>query len=112
MELEAFELVFLRRPENPAAHPDEVLERIQEEHLAYLASLRASGQAVTSGPVMDQADGSLRGVTIFRTGSLDESRRLAEADPAVQAGRLVPEIMTWLCPPGTMTKPGRQFTVP
>jgi len=30
------------------------------------------------------------------------ARRLAEADPAVQAGRLAVEIMTWYCPPGTM----------
>jgi uncharacterized protein YciI len=112
MELEAFELVLWRRPENPADHPREALLRIQEEHLAYQASLRASDQAVTNGPVMDQADESLLGLTFLRTGSLDESRRLAEADPAVQAGRLVPEMMTWLCPPGTMTKPGRQFTVP
>jgi len=34
-----------------------------------------------------------------------------EADPAVQAGRLVIEIMTWYCPPGTMSKPGRAVTL-
>jgi hypothetical protein len=34
-----------------------------------------------------------------------------EADPAVRAGRLAVEIMTWYCPPGTMSKPGRAVTV-
>ena len=87
------------------------LERIQAEHLAHHARLRGSGQVVTNGPVRDQADGSLRGLTFYRTGSLEESRRLAEADPAVRAGRLAIEIMTWYCPPGTMTKPGRPVSL-
>jgi len=34
------------------------------------------------------------------------------ADPAVQAGRLAVEIMTWYCPPGTMSQPGRAVTLP
>ena len=54
---------------------------------------------------------SLRGLTFYRTGSLEQARQLAEADPAVQAGRLAIEIMTWYCPPGTMSKPGRAVTL-
>jgi uncharacterized protein len=110
-ELEAFELVLLRRPANAPVLPDEVLERIQEEHLAYHARLRASGVVVTNGPVIDQPDPSLRGLTFYRTGSVEESRRLAEDDPAVRAGRLAVEIMTWYCPPGTMAQPGRLITI-
>jgi hypothetical protein len=53
----------------------------------------------------------LRGLTFYRTGSLEQSRRLAEADPAVRAGRLAVEIMTWYCPPGTMSKHGRAVTL-
>ena len=111
VDLEAFELVLLRRPENAPRYDDAELERIQAEHLAHHARLRESGQVVTNGPVRDQADGSLRGLTFYRTGSLEESRRLAEADPAVRAGRLAIEIMTWYCPPGTMTKPGRPVSL-
>ena len=111
MELEAFELVLLRRPENAPDLEDAELERIQREHLAHHDRLRASGQVVTNGPVIDQPDPSLRGLTFYRTGSLAESRQLAEADPAVLAGRLAVEIMTWYCPPGTMSKPGRPVTV-
>ena len=111
MDLEAFELVLLRRPENPPAYDDAELERIQREHLAHHARLRASGQVVTNGPVIDPPDRSLRGLTFYRTGSLEEARRLAEADPAVRAGRLVADIMTWYCPPGTMRAPGRAIAV-
>jgi uncharacterized protein YciI len=111
MELEAFELVLLRRPQNAPEYDDEEVARIQREHLAHHARLRASGHVVTNGPVIDQPDPSLRGLAFYRTGSLEEARRLAEADPAVLAGRLTVEIMTWYCPAGTMSRPGRSVTV-
>ncbi len=111
MDLEAFELVLLRRPENPTDYDDIETDRIQRAHLAHHARLRASGHIVTNGPVIDQPDPSLRGLTFYRTGSLEQARELAEADPAVRAGRLAVEIMTWYCPPGTMSKPGRAVTV-
>ena len=107
VDLEAFELVLLRRPEDATAYPDAELERIQQEHLAYHAGLREAGQVVTNGPVIDGPDPSLRGLTFYRTGSLARARELAEADPAVRAGRLTVEVMTWWCPQGTMTKPGQ-----
>jgi uncharacterized protein YciI len=112
MDLEAFELVFLRRPADAPGYDEETLDRIQREHLAYLAGLRASGHIATNGPVLDQPDESLRGLTFFRTGSLAEARRLAEQDPAVRAGRLTVDVMTWWCPPGTLVRPGRPITLP
>src|SRR5215469_1924372 len=97
----------LRRPPDAPAYPEDVLERIQEEHMDYHARLRAAGDIVTNGPVIDQPDVSLRGLAFYRTGSLARARQLAEADPAVRAGRLTVEVMTWWCPQGTMTKPGQ-----
>lgn len=112
MELEAFELVLLRRPADAPDYPDEELERIQREHLAYHSRLRESGDVVTNGPVEGQPDPSLRGLTFYRTGSVERSRELAESDPAVLAGRLAVDIMTWYCPPGTMSLPGKAITLP
>lgn len=111
MDLEAFELVVLRRPAQPACYDDETIERIQREHLAYHAALRESGEVVTNGPVIDQPDESLRGLTFYRTGSLEQARRLAQADPAVQAGRIEIDVMTWYCPPGTMVRPGKKLSL-
>jgi uncharacterized protein len=111
VDLESFELVLLRTTENAPRYDHADLERIQAEHLAYHDRLRESGQVVTNGPVRDQPDVSLRGLAFYRTGSLQESRRLAEADPAVRAGPLAVEIMTWYCAPGTMSKPGRAVTL-
>ena len=106
MELEAFELVLLRRPADAPSYDEATLERIQREHLAYHAALREAGQVVTNGPVSEQADESLRGLTFYRTGSLEHARRLAEDDPAVRAGRLAVDAMRWFCPAGTMAQPG------
>ena len=107
VDLDAYELVLLRRPENAPSYPEEELACIQQEHLAYHAGLREAGQVVTNGPVIDGPDPSLRGLAFYRTGSLARARELAEADPAVRAGRLAVEVMTWWCPRGTMGKPGQ-----
>lgn len=112
MELETFELVLLRRPADAPAYDEATLERIQSEHIAYHASLRESGRVVTNGPVTDQVDQSLRGLTFYKTGSLDEARRLAEEDPAVRAGRLAVEVMRWYCPSGTMVERGHPVREP
>ncbi len=112
MDIEAFELVILRRPPDAPSDAEETLDRIQREHLAYGDSLRAAGHIVTNGPVLDQPDASMRGLAFYRAGSLDEARRLAAQDPAVRAGRLVVEVMTWWWWPGTMARPGRPLSVP
>ena len=112
MDLEAFELVLLRRPADARPYDEATLERIQREHLAYHASLREAGRIVTNGPVLEQVDESLRGLTFYRTGSLQEARRLAENDPAVRAGRLAVDVMRWYCPAGTMVRPGSRVSEP
>ncbi len=101
----------LRAADGAPAYDEAEAARIQAEHLAHHDRLRESGLVVTNGPVRDQADVTLRGLAFYRTGSLAEARQLAEADPAVRAGRLAVEIMTWYCPPGTMSKPGRAITI-
>jgi uncharacterized protein len=111
MDLESFELVMLRRPASPTPYEETELDRIQGEHLAFHASMREDGRVVTNGPVLDQPDEALRGLTFYRVGSLEQARRLAESDPAVRAGRLEVEVMTWLCPPGTMAQPGTPVSV-
>ncbi len=98
--------MLLRRPADARVYDEATLERIQSGHVAYHAALREAGQIVTNGPVSDQVDETLRGLTFYRTGSLDEARRLAEADPAVLAGRLTVDVMHWYCPAGTMVERG------
>jgi uncharacterized protein YciI len=109
MNLESYELVMLRRPADATEYDEATLDRIQAEHLAFHTALRAEGTVVTNGPVLDQPDESLRGLTFYRVGSVEEARRIAERDPSVRAGRLAVDVMRWLCPAGTMTQPGQPF---
>jgi len=106
MDLEAFELVLLWRPDSATDMDQERLDELQAGHIAHMARLRDEGQIVSNGPVLHQPNEALRGLAIYRTGSLERTRELAEQDPSVRAGRLRVEVMTWWAPAGTMIKPG------
>lgn len=99
MELDHLTLVLLRRPTDAPDYPEHRLESIQQEHLGHLEAMRRRGAMVVAGPFGDQADESLRGMCLYRTG-LEETRALAGSDPAVQAGRLSVEVLTWHYPAG------------
>jgi uncharacterized protein YciI len=97
--MDRFSLVLLRRGSDPPELSDEESDALQERHLGHLRAMRARGAMATAGPFRDQADESLRGLCLYRT-SLAEARELAEQDPAVRAGRLDVDVLTWLAPAG------------
>lgn len=103
--LEAYQLVILQRPEHPRDYPQEKLEEIQQAHLAHLRELAKAGKLLVAGPLDDQPDPRMRGIEIFRVGSLEEAKRLAADDPAVKAGRLEPVVMTWFTEKGALAFP-------
>jgi uncharacterized protein len=111
IDLHEFQLILLRRPDRAPSYDDETSERIQRDHMAFYAAMRQAGHVVTNGPVRDQPDEALRGIAIFATESLARARELADTDPAVRAGRLEVEAMSWLCPPGTMVADGIPVSV-
>ena len=91
---DVFTLVLLRRPADAPQMPDAELDALQARHLAYRAELGRQGVLVVNGPLAEQSDPTLRGLSIFACG-LDEAARLSDADPSVQAGRLTYEVMEW-----------------
>jgi len=101
VKLDAYSVVFLRRPADAPSMPEAALDVLQQRHLAFWAELRKAGHVLFNGPFTGQPDESLRGLSVFRT-SLDVTKRLAEKDPSVVAGRLVLEIFTWLMPHGAL----------
>jgi len=105
MQFEAFELVLLWRGERSESFTEAEAETIQAGHLAHLEAMVKSGALVIAGPFSDQPDQGLRGMCLYRTGSHAEARALAEADPAVKAGRLRVEVMTWWVEKDTMRFP-------
>lgn len=101
MKLDAYTVVFLRRPASPPRMSEEELDELQEEHVAFNTKMRDAGHAIITGPVSGQPDVSLRGINIFRT-SVEETRELMEGDPSVRAGRLEVDVFTWLIPAGLL----------
>jgi len=104
-ELESYQLVLLKRPAERPDYPEEKLQEIQAAHMAHLERMAREGHLVAAGPFGDQEDERLRGLALYRVGSVEEARRLAEADPAVQAGRLEVEVMTWYTEKGALAFP-------
>ena len=101
MEFDRYTLVLLRRGRRALEFDGEELTRLQAAHLAHLDAMRERGVLVAAGPFEDQGDETKRGICIYRSG-LEETRRLAEQDGSVQAGRLAIEAMTWLTPKGEL----------
>jgi len=101
VELESTTFVLLRRPPHAPAFSGEELDRLQAAHLAHLAAMKEAGHLLVAGPFSDQPDESWRGICLYRTG-LEETRALAESDPAVQAGRLAVDVFTWLTQKGAL----------
>ena len=101
---DVYTLVLLRRPPDAPAMSEEELDALQRRHLAYRADLRRQGVLVVNGPLLEQSDASLRGLSIFACDA-DDARRLSDGDPSVQAGRLSFEVMEWWVAAGSLAFP-------
>ena len=107
---DVYTLVLLRRPSDAPEMPDAELDALQARHLAYRAELRRQGVLVVNGPLAEQSDTTLRGLSIFACG-MDEAARLSDADPSVQAGRLAYDLMEWWVAAGSLAFPQLQHPV-
>ncbi len=101
---DVYTVVLLRRPPDAPQMSEEALDDLQARHLAYRAQLRRDGVLIVNGPLGEQSDIAMRGLSIFAC-SLDEARRLSDADPSVQAGRLAYDVFEWWVGAGTLAFP-------
>jgi len=111
MELEEYHLVLLRRPESPPAFTKAQLDDLQAGHLAYLDKLGSRGLLALNGPLVNQPDVTMRGLSFYCTKTAQEAVELAEEDPMVRAGRLRVELMQFWTKPGSIAVPGSPMTV-
>jgi uncharacterized protein YciI len=102
---DVYTLVLLRRPAEAPAMSDEELDELQARHLAYRAELKRQGVLVANGPLDEQSDQSMRGLSIYAC-DLAEAARLSDGDPSVQAGRLAYDLFEWWVAAGTLAFPG------
>ena len=93
-------LAFLTRGEKWTPEKTPATEEIQKGHMANINKLAEMKKLVAAGPFGD--NGRLRGIFVFRVGSLEEAKALTATDPAVQAGRLAMDIHPWMVPEGVL----------
>ena len=62
---DAYTMVILRRPPDAPEMSEEELDALQARHLAYRAELRRQGVLVANGPLREQSDIALRGMSLF-----------------------------------------------
>ena len=101
---DVYTMVLLRRAPDAPEISDEDLDALQARHLAYRAELRRRGVLVANGPLGEQSDVSMRGLSIYAC-DLAEAARLSDGDPSVQAGRLTYDLFEWWVAAGTLTFP-------
>ena len=95
-------VVFLiRAPDAPELSESE-LERLQAAHLTYLRDLARRGILIGNGPLAEQTDERMRGISVYGV-PLGEALELANADPMVRAGRLAIEGARWWTAVGSVT---------
>lgn len=101
---DVYTVVVLRRPADAPDLPEEELDALQAEHLAYRAGLRQQGVIVANGPFDEQSDPSYRGMSIFACDPA-EAARLSDGDPLVVVGRLAYDVMEWWTAAGSLAFP-------
>jgi uncharacterized protein len=86
------------RKEGDSKNPE--VQELQKAHLANINRLAETKKLVVAGPFGD--DGDLRGIFIFRVGSLREAEELAATDPMIKIDRLRLELHPWHVPEGVI----------
>ena len=87
----------------PATDLDQLAEHLPP-HLAYQKKLEEEGTLVFAGPLSDARgqEWSGEGLIIYRAGSIDEARRIADADPMHANGLRTYELRAWLLNEGSL----------
>ena len=93
-------LGFLSRGPKWTPEKTPATEELQKAHIANINRLAETKKLVMAGPFGD--NGKLRGIFVFKVGSLSEAKELAETDPSVKAGRLAIDVHPWMVPEGIL----------
>ena len=84
------------------ARPDSVERSLTAAHIQYQLGLQRDGQAIAAGGLAPRDGDPVIGLTILRASSLEEAQALADADPAVRAGRIIARVREWWVPAGRL----------
>ena len=101
-KLETVYLGFLKKGPNRKEGDDKTpeIQELQKAHIANINRLAGLKKLIVAGPFGDH--GVLRGLFVFRVGSLAEAQELCATDPMVKIGRLAVELHPWQVPEGVL----------
>ncbi|MEU6206676.1 YciI family protein [Micromonospora musae] len=105
--LDTYECIVLYPGRAGRALSTQTIQRLQAEHAEHMDALHRRGIVLVSGSVDGRAhnpDPPI-GFGLARTGSVEDVRSVMEADPAVQAGLYRVDVMSFLCPAGSLEFP-------
>jgi uncharacterized protein YciI len=102
LKMNTLYLAFLKRGPNRKEGDGETpeVQELQKAHLANINRLAETKKLIAAGPFGD--DGNLRGIFVFRVGSLQEAQDLCASDPMIKIGRLGVELHPWNVPDGVL----------
>lgn len=102
LKMETVYLGFLKRgpnrKEGDSSTPE--VQELQKAHMANINQLAETKKLVMAGPF--GGNGDLRGIFVFRVGSLKEAQDLAATDPMIKIDRLRLELHPWTVPAGVI----------
>jgi len=87
------------------ASEDADIPSVLPDHLAYQAQQEAAGRLAFAGPLSDLSGEEMvgDGLIIYRCASMDEARRIAEADPMHEKGIRTFVLRKWMINEGSLT---------
>ncbi|MCO1599227.1 YciI family protein [Micromonospora sp. RHAY321] len=101
MRFDQHTVVLLIRPADAPELPQDAVDRLQDAHLAHQAGLVEQGHVLAAGPFLNPDDERLRGFVVLSVDP-EAARELYHNDPAVRAGRLAVQVMSWMLPEGIL----------
>ncbi len=101
-DLDTYQFAMLKRGPKWTPESTPETQQIQAGHMANIQKMARLGKLMAAGPM--EGHGDLRGLFIFKAASIEEAKALAAEDPAIKAGRLTIEFLTWMAPRGIGTK--------
>ena len=92
-KLVKFQMAIMNRGAKWDSTDQQQKNTVLHQHLRNIVSLLQSGKLVIAGPFEDNSDPV--GIFIFRASSTEEAKSWVDADPAVKAGLMTPEMHPW-----------------
>ena len=88
----------------PAGDKDKVRE-VLPTHLQYQKKIESQGILMAAGPLSDETGSAWtgKGLIILRTPTLEDARKVAEADPMHSSGARKFQVLPWLMNEGSFT---------